>query len=244
VPTVADVRVGCADLPPRTTPARYFESLGLLESTLLARGEVTPQALKRWRATAPAGGLAVVAPTPVCDGRLVASPARMTAIERFADQARELAASAVVFRTDADLAPGTVGRDAVREFFAAQATQARFRGMTRVWLPGGLWELSTLAKFADGLVDVAVAFDPLAEDPGIDRSLAIATLLGRGTAYLRVAGHGRKRGRVRPDELETLAALAGAIDRCFVVFATPDAWKTARAFAGQLSSEDDASDEE
>jgi hypothetical protein len=220
------VRVGCADLPPRTAPERYFAKLDFLESTLIARAVVGDKVLRRWRILVPEGGLALVAPADL-DATLA----------RTAEAVKLTSAAALVIRTGPELSPSSSGRDRVRRLFAEQISAARFPGIARVWVPDGLWELPALAGFAREL-DATIAFDPLTLDPGVDVTPAVERLLDRGAPYLRLTGLGRRQGRHAPHDLEALAAVATAVDRATVVFATPDSYREARAFRALVEPDD------
>jgi uncharacterized protein YecE (DUF72 family) len=242
---MAELRTGCADLPPRMTHERYFSTFDFLETTLCSRAIPTAKVLRRWRTAAPPRAYALVAPSALT---ATSGGTEAGVAEAFASAAAALDAAAVVFRTPPEVTPSAAGRDILRRLFGDSAAAERFGGRDRVWQPGGLWDLGTSARFAAEL-DVLCAIDPLAQDPGVDLAPALVAHLERGVAYLRPTGLGRQRARLAAPDLEAIAALIEPLERSYVVFANLDAPGTARAFrkvwaalAGE-ASDNDADDE-
>jgi hypothetical protein len=225
---MADLRVGCADLPPQTSVERYFESFDFLETTLLWQGIPGARVLRRWADAAPTGALAVIAPATLSGDRLASGAAAEDQCERLAEAATTLGAAVVIFRTRAGLTPSSAGRDAVRRFFGEVATASRFSGRDRVWLPDGLWELGTTAELSRD-VGVVVAIDPLVEDPGADSAPALALHLARSVAYLRPSATARPRGVLSAGDRDALIALGQGVARAFIAVASRDPVRDARA---------------
>jgi len=235
------IHVGCAALPKRTSRAAYFAALDYLECALWQPGPVKSATWRRWTEESPAGGIGLVAPWVTTHpelrggrwpvepaerrrvGHLRPSAAATAALATFTESAFGPHAGAVVFPTPPSFSPSAANRDVLSAFFAELAPAERFPGAARVWQPSGLWDPATAAKAATE-AGVTLAWDPLGDattPPETYEALAVESV------YWRPAGLGRS-GPLSPDHLDRLAALAEAHPTCWLVLATPDAWKDAR----------------
>lgn len=262
------VIVGCAGLPHGVGWSRYFQRLPYLETAALLQGPVRPSVLRRWRERAGRErAFGVVAPSIIThppgprgfgprgwpvppDRQHEVGGFRATEVVRqgvrvLTEAAAALDAAAVVFRTPPDLSPSQANRDAMRRFFAEDATAEHFAGRARVWMPSGLWEPPTAHAVAREL-GLLCALDPLGADPE-GRLRPFWDELSGEDAYLVVSAPGRARRRTSNDHLEQVAEIALRHDRAWVVFATtepfPDAIRFARLVEG-LAPEDADDDEE
>lgn len=162
-------------------------------------------------------------------------PGRAT-LEPLRDAIAKVHARCVVFRSPESFSPSAANRDQLKQFFG-EVVPAELLGVTRVWLPGGLWEVRSAAKLANEL-GVTLAFDPMVrapeEPPEIHYDLELSEL------YLRPEGAGRA-GLIRNERLEDLAALIESYGDDLPVtvsFASPERWQDARNFVKLLSGED------
>ena len=250
------IHIGCSDLPAGLARARYFEGLTYLEVSTTMLGLPRASVLHRWRKEAgDEGQLGLVAPQLITHrpgprgyprwpeeltaeelaqaGGFRATDVVRRTTEALATAAAEVGASTVVFRSAPDFAPSATNRDAMRAFFDDIAPAERFGDTVRVWEPQGLWELESAALFADEL-GVVLACDPLTQDPLVADPDIFMHLPG-DAAYFHVTGLGSGRSRFDDYSLETLAAVAEAYERTWIVFANPgkypDALRLRRALA-------------
>ena len=235
------IHVGCAALPARMTRAGYFAALDYVECALWQPGPVKSATWRKWTDESPADGLGLLAPSVVTHpelrgarwpvdpaeryqiGHLRPSAAATAALTAFADAALGPHAGAIVFPTPPSFSPSAAHRDLLRAFFAELAPAERFAGAARIWQPSGLWDAPTAAKAATE-AGITLAWDPLGDPmtpPETFEALEVESV------YWRVAGLGRS-GPLSPDHLDRLAALAEVHPSCWVVLATPDAWKDSR----------------
>lgn len=238
------ISIGCAELPPGMGRGRYFQTLHFLEVAAFFSAQPPSVATVRtWREKSPDDAhFALIASRSLTfpSGPSAGGAARAEA-ERLGQACAALAAGAVVFRTPATFAPSQAGRDALERFFAEVASAELFADTQRVWQPDGLWQPQEIASEAERL-DVIAAIDPLANDPLEEMAEALPQHLARGRVYLRPAGLGRSRRRFDGHELDLLADLVDGSERAWVVFANPDKWHDAQAFArliGQRAPEQD-----
>jgi len=202
---------------------------------------VKPSVLTRWREAAPAGTLGLVAPFVLTHrkaphaARLWAHDATSGDFRPSAPGAEALAAlrgavetvgaGCAVFRSPESFSASAANRDQLRAFFGEVATVEAV-GASRVWIPGGLWDVRTAVTLAEEL-GVTCAFDPLVREPGAP--LEIYFDLEASSLYLRIENAGRS-GTVRNEALEDLAALLEHYENIprTVAFASPQRWNDAR----------------
>jgi uncharacterized protein YecE (DUF72 family) len=250
---VSQVRVGCADLPPGNVRERFFNQLSYLESSLWLTGPVKAATWKKW-CTSPAGALGLVAPVvithpsgrggpqhaftvprePQTWGDLRDTPAVREHVDLLARLAGEAKASAVVFHTPPSFSPSQTNRDAVRRFFTEVAPAEKLGAVARVWRPDGLWEPRTAVALADEL-GVVCALDPLILDPGGTPPEFYDDLPG-DAVYFRVSGLGRPSRKLPEQEIERLIELVARFERAWVVFATAERFRDARALSQMIAS--------
>lgn len=141
----------------------------------------------------------------------------------------------MIFRSPETFSPSAANREVLRKFFA-EVVPAELITVERVWLPGGLWEVRSAAKFASEL-GVTLAFDPLVREPGeppeIHRDLELSAL------YLRPEG--ARAGTIRNERLEDLVELMEHYETLdvTVAFASPERWQDARNLLKMLRGAED-----
>jgi len=243
--------VGTVDVPAKIDRERYFRELTYLELSALFAGPLKPGSLTKWEG-APAGTIGLVAPFPLThrkppagsklwahdamSGDFRASDAGNATLEPLREVIAKISARCVVFRAPDSFSPSAANRDVLRKFFAEVVPQ-ELLNVERVWLPGGLWEVRSAAKFASEL-GVTLAFDPMVREPGepveIHHDLELSAL------YLRPEGAGRA-GMIRNERLEDLAMLMEHYESLpvTVAFASPERWQDARNLLKLLRGEKD-----
>jgi uncharacterized protein YecE (DUF72 family) len=237
------VRIGTVDLPERIERDHYFRELPYLELSALFAGPLKPGALARWKDSAPAHAIGLVAPW-VLTQRKPPSATRLwhhdatvgdfrnsahgrSALAAFREVVTTLTASQVLFRSPPLFAPSTANRDQLKQFFGELATPEAV-GANRVWIPDGLWEPRGAVKFANEL-GVTCALDPLVYDP--NQPAEVYEDLEATSLYFQITGLGRT-GTIRSEKLDDLAALVEHYqDReLTIAFASAARWKDARNF--------------
>lgn len=256
---MSELRIGTADLPPRTGIEHYFKALSTVEISALAFAPMKPATLVKWKATVPPRSIGLHAPWVIThrknpsgnterkadagSGEFRDSPVVQEALNELASSAEAIDAWSVIFPSPPLFSPSQANRDRLRTFFNEIATAERFAGRTRVWLPDALWEPVAAVRFASEL-GVLCAVDPLVKDlayrPGVFSEL------DTDHAYLRVLGLGRT-GPLRQDNQDELAGIAGSYKSATVIFATAERWKDAKNFKRnilELAALDDELDDE
>jgi len=238
------VRIGTVDLPERIERSHYFDELSYLELSALFTGPLKAAALARWKETAPAQALGLVAPwvltqrKPPKSDRLWHHDAAVgdfrdsvlgrSALGALHDVVNAVTASHAIFKSPALFAPSMANREQLRRFFGEVATEAAVGGAARVWIPDGLWEPRAAVAFATSL-GVTCAIDPLVFDPNTPAE--VYEDLEAPALYFRISGLGHA-GPLPAGRLEDLAALAEhyqAVDLT-LAFASPTRWLDARNF--------------
>jgi hypothetical protein len=240
-------------VPAKIDRERFFRELSYLELSALFAGPLKPSSLAKW-AEAPARSIGLVAPFPLthrkqpsgsklwptdaASGEFRAGAAAKATLEPLREAIAKLSARSVIFRSPESFSPSAANRDALRAFFAEIAPAERLgENVERVWLPGGLWEVRSAAKFASEL-GVTLAFDPLVREPGepeeIFHDLPLSAL------YLRPEGAGRA-GTIRNERLEDLVSLMEHYENleATVSFASPERWQDARNLLKLLRGDED-----
>lgn len=238
---MAEARIGTVDLPDRMELARYFREHSYLELSALFGGPLKPGAIARWAAAAPAGSLGLVAPWVLTQrqppattkswthdaavGDFRDSPLGREALTTLRAAVDQLKPAHVVFRSPPLFAPSAAHRDRLRAFFGEVAT-AEAVGVSRVWVPDGLWEPRSAVAFATEL-GITCAIDPLVRDPGEPPEIYFE--LEAPELYFRISGLGRA-GIIRPERLDELAELIEhyAEVPITVAFESPSRWNDAR----------------
>lgn len=225
--------------------------MSYLELSLLFAGPVKPSVIGKWRPTAPAHSIGLVAPWVLThrqapkaasvwdhDGTVGdfrdSAPGRL-ALAQLVLAVAQLEAACVVFRSPPLFAPSAANRDQLRRFFADHATEAAL-GVPRVWVPDGLWDTRSAVAFATE-IGVSCAFDPLVRDPSeppeIYYDLDVSSL------YFRISGLGRS-GAIRSERQEDLVALLEHYEDLpvTIAFDSPQRWQDARNLKKLISSQD------
>jgi len=186
------------------------DSIGLVAPFVLTHRSA-PDTAKPW-------------PHDATTGEFRDSPLARAVLEPLAAAVRQVGACSVVFRSPETFSASAANRDQLKRFFAELATPEAI-GTERVWVPGGLWDVRTAAKFATEL-GVTLAFDPLVRAP--DEPPEIYEDL-EGSLQFRVESAGRA-GLIRNEKLEDLAALIEHYEdlHLTVAFASPERWQDAR----------------
>lgn len=249
-------RIGTVDIPERIERDRYFRDLDYLELSALFAGPLKPSLVAKWAQVAPKGTLGLVAPSvlthrkppktpnpwpadPTSGDFRDSAPGR-AALAQLKAAATQLGAACVVFHSPALFAPSAANRAQLEKFFAEVATEEAC-GAPRVWVPDGLWEPRTAAKFA-AEIGVTVAIDPLVRDPNmppeVHYDLEVPSL------YFRIIGLGRS-GPIRSEHLDDLVALLEHYEEIpvTVAFQSPARWKDARNLKKLLEGADVDDDE-
>jgi Protein of unknown function DUF72 len=247
VSTMPPVRIGTVDIPERVDRARYFGELSYLELSALFAGPLKTAALARWKEVAPDGALGLVAPwvfthrkppradhswrhdSSVGDFR-DSAPAR-DALLAFQAAVTLITPAHVVFKSPPLFAPSVANRDQLRRFFAEVVPDVA--GVSRVWIPDGLWEPRAAVAFA-GELGVTCAIDPLVHDP--NQPGETYEDIEAPALYFRIDGLGQA-GALRSEKLEDLAALVEHyqdIDLT-IAFCSPARWQDARNFKKLLA---------
>ena len=242
---MSNVRIGTVDLPERIERAPYFRVLRYLELSALFHAPLKPASLTKWKATAPAHSLGLVAPwvltqrkPPRSDrswhhdatvGDFRDSGHGRSALASFREAITALSACHAIFRSPPQFAPSAANRDRLKQFFGELATKDAI-GTSRVWVPDGLWDPRTAVKFATEL-DVVCALDPLVYDPTTPAE--IYEDLEASALYFQITGLGRP-GPIRSEKLDDLSALVEHYQdqdvSLTIAFASPARWKDARNF--------------
>ncbi|MFT3695243.1 MAG: DUF72 domain-containing protein [Kofleriaceae bacterium] len=225
-------------MPARTDRAHYFKTLTYCELSALFTGPQKPSTFAKWAEIAPAGSLGLVAPFTITHrkaptaaklwehdastGDFRDSPkarAAMAELDKAADQVK---ASCLVFRSADNFSASAANRDQLKKFFSELAPD---RGIERVWVPGGLWDLRTAVKFATEL-GITAAFDPLVRDPNDPPEIFYN--LEATSLYLRIES--ARAGLIRNEKLEDLVALVEHYESLpvTIAFASPERWQDAR----------------
>jgi len=248
---MAEPRIGTVDIPERIERERYFRELDYLELSALFAGPLKPSLLAKWAAVAPKHSLGLVAPSvlthrkppktanpwptdPNAGDFRDSAPGR-AALAQLAAAVKQVSAACVVFQSPPLFAPSAANRAQLEKFFAEVATEETV-GAPRVWVPDGLWEERTAAKFATE-IGVTVAIDPLVRDPNmppeVHYDLEVAAL------YFRIVGLGRT-GPIRSEQLDDLVALLEHYEDIPVTVAFQSAarWKDARNLKKLLEGAD------
>jgi len=248
---MAEPRIGTVDIPERIERERYFRELDYLELSALFAGPLKPSLLAKWATVAPKDSLGLVAPSvlthrkppkaanlwptdPSAGDFRDSAPGR-AALAQLGAAVKQVSAACVVFQSPPLFAPSAANRDQLAKFFAEVATEEAV-GATRVWVPDGLWEARTAAKFATE-IGVTVAIDPLVRDPNmppeVHYDLEVAAL------YFRIAGLGRS-GPIRSEHLDDLVALLEHYEDIpvTVAFQSPARWQDARNLKKLLEGAD------
>lgn len=209
------IHIGCSGFPVPAT--RYLREFLMTEVADTHLGVPGPALVRRWRREAPPSFVF----TALCPKDLTAEGLRPNATAEaawstFVPVARDLAASAVVFTSPPDLAPGKSARATVRSFFE------RFSDPSlplRVWEAPVSWELKD-AEAAVKEMGVLVARDPY-RHPAFGR-------VPRG--YYRLPGPAGHKSRYEDPALEAVAETVKASQSAetFVVFANVDMYADAR----------------
>lgn len=234
--------VGCAELPPGMSRAKYFEKLDLLEIGAFSNrragsSQPTRKAVRGWREKSPdTARFSVLAHAELTGAKAfpVDEPGRETAAS-LADSCQILAAEAAVFRSPASFSPSAQNRERMKTFFTEVATAEAFGDTVRVWEPGGLWEPPGIAEIAEHC-GVLVAIDPLGHDPLDERTNFVIEQLAKGQAYLRVTGIGHSRRRFDSYRLEMLAEMLTDLERSWTLFAHPGMYPDALAMQRELQT--------
>jgi hypothetical protein len=166
-------------------------------------------------------------PTDATSGEFRAGDAAKATLAPLREAVTKLSARAVIFRSPESFSPSATNRDALKMFFGEIVPAEMFGAdVERVWLPGGLWEVRSAAKFASEL-GVTLAFDPLVREPGEPEEIFYDLPLS--ALYLRPEGAGRA-GTIRNERLEDLVALMEHYENleATVSFASPERWNDAR----------------
>lgn len=238
---MAAPRIGTVDIPERIERHRYFRDLSYLELSALFAGPLKPSLVAKWAALAPAGSIGLVAPsvlthrkapkssnpwpTDATVGDFRDSAPGRAALAQLRAAVTQLSSPCVIFHSPALFAPSAANRDQLKKFFAEVAT-AEAIGTERVWVPDGLWESRTAAKFATEL-GVTCAIDPLVRDPNMPPEVHYG--LEVPALYFRIAGLGRS-GPIRTEHLDDLAALLEHYEAIpiTIAFDSPARWQDAR----------------
>ena len=213
-------------------------------------GPLKPSSLAKW-AEVPPNTIGLVAPFPLTHRKpppgsklwthdatsrdFRASESSNATLAPLRDAITSTRARSVIFRSDESFSPSAANRDGLRKFFAEIAT-AELLGVERVWIPGGLWEVRSAAKFASEL-GVTLAFDPLVREPGepieVHHDLEVSRL------YLRPEG--ARAGTIRNERLEDIAMLMEHYEslEITVAFTSPERWQDARNLLKLLRGEED-----
>jgi hypothetical protein len=253
--------VGTVDVPAKIDRERYFRELTYLELPALFAGPLKASSLSKWE-EAPAGSIGLVAPFPLTHrkpppgsklwptdaktGEFRITDAARATIEPLREAVTKTRARCVVFRSPDSFSPSAANRDALRAFFSELVPAELFGAVTteddvtmaveRVWVPGGLWEVRSAAKFASEL-GATLAFDPLVREPGEPAEVHYGLELR--SLYLRPEGAGRA-GMIRNERLEDLVALMEHYEtlQVTVAFASPERWQDARNLMKMLRGDD------
>ena len=235
-------QVGCAELPPGMSRAKYFEKLGLLELGSFSNrraGSSKPsrKAVRGWREKSPESArFSVLAHTELTGAK--AFPTDEAGVEiakSLADSCQILSAETVVFRTPASLSPSAQHRERMRAIFTEVATPENFGETVRDWEPSGLWEHSGISEMAENC-GLLVAVDPLAQDPLDENTNFVIEQLAKGQAYLRISGMGHNRRRFDGYQLEMVADMLGDLDRSWTLFAHQGMYPDALAMQRELQT--------
>jgi len=247
--TITPLRIGTVDVPARIDRERYFAELTYLELSALFAGPVKPSVLAKWAEVAPAKAIGLVAPFPLthrkpptgtklwphdaASGDFRDSPNGRAALAQLQAAIEQLRAGCVVFRSAESFSPSAANRDQLHRFFGEIATADL--GVTRVWVPGGLWSVRAAVKLASEL-GVTCAFDPLVREPGEPPEVHYD--LEAESLYLRIESASRA-GALRPEKLDELADLVHSYEdrELTVVFASPERWLDARNFKKLLDED-------
>jgi hypothetical protein len=139
---------------------------------------------------------------------------------------KQLGACCVVFRSPEQFSPSAANRENLTRFFTELAPAEVFGDATRVWLPGGLWEVRSALKVATEL-GITVGFDPMVRAP--EEPAEVHFELEAEALYLRIDNAGRS-GTIRNERMEDLAMLVEHYEdlQLTVAFASPERWADAR----------------
>ena len=213
-------------------------------------GPLKPSSLAKW-AEVPPNTIGLVAPFPLThrkppagsklwthdatSGDFRASETSKVTIAPLLEAITSTRARSVIFRSDESFSPSATNRDGLRKFFA-EIAPAELLGVERIWIPGGLWEVRSAAKFASEL-GVTLAFDPLVREPG--EPVEIHHDLEASALYLRPEG--ARAGTIRNERLEDIAMLMEHYEtlEITVAFASPERWQDARNLLKLLRGEDE-----
>lgn len=227
----------------------YFRELDYLELSALFAGPVNPGVIAKWATITPRDSVGLVAPwvlthrQPPKAPRLWAhdpnvgdfrnSDLGRIALGQLGDALAKLHARAAIFRSPPLFAPSAANRDQLKMFFTEVATPESVGGVSRVWIPDGLWESRAAVKLATE-IGIVCAFDPLVLEPG--QPLEIHFDLEAPSLYFRVTGLGHS-GTIGSEKQEDLVALAEHYeDRPLtIVFDSPQRWQDARNFKKLLA---------
>lgn len=219
-----------------------------MELSALFAGPQKPSTLAKWAELAKPGTIGLAAPFVFTHRKAPASPKpwahdastgdfRSSALAREAlgplrDAVKALSATCVVFRSPETFSPSAANRDQLKAFFGELATEDAI-GCSRVWVPGGLWEVRPAVKLAEEL-GVICALDPMVQEPGATDDPYVG--LEASSLYLRIESTGRA-GMIRNERLEDLAALIESYEDLpiTVAFNSPERWQDARNFVKLLN---------
>lgn len=219
-----------------------------MELSALFAGPQKPSTLAKWAELSEPGTLGLAAPFvfthrkpptapklwahDASTGDFRSSPLAREALAPLHDAVKALSAACVVFRSPESFSPSASNRDQLKAFFAELATEEAI-GCSRVWVPGGLWEVRPAVKLAEEM-GVTCAIDPMVQEPGATDDPYVG--LEASSLYVRIEGVGRA-GMIRNERMEDLAALIESYEDLpiTVAFNSPERWQDARNFVKLLN---------
>ena len=227
--TDSRLAVGCVGLPTGMALSDYFERLPFLESDVLTKSSPKPETLASWRKH-PNAEFCLLAP-PDLTAQGFAAPGHAS-FERFVTCANALSAEVLLFRTPPaiTISPTHTGR--APEFF--DHVRSLCPNAQLVWEPEGGWPGQVASTLQDS--GVAIAYDPLANDPLEELDDWHRRLQGAFRYYrLRALGHARR--KYETAQLEFLYEIAQSSQKTYIAFGHASAFNDALRFWTSITAQ-------
>ena len=207
------VFVACSGFP--VPVSKYWEEFPAIEIADTELGMPGAGTVRRWLREAPKGfAFAVLAPKLIAASGFKASKETQTALSDIRKLADTLHARAIVIAAPDDFKPGRTTRSALEAFVKSLPS-----GSPTIVLDLPAWKSQVVASIIGGR-RMAVAYDPLNDDPAPSSAMA----------YVRLPGPAGHRSRYDDASIEQIAAhcATNEAETVFVAFRNIDMYANAR----------------
>lgn len=213
--------VACSGFP--VPVSRYFEELNAVEISDTELGIPGEGTTRRWLREAPeVSAFTVLAPKIIANSGFTVNPENTTALTEVSRFAKTLKALALVFVADPEFGPTRPNRTKIRNYF-----QSLPQGLPQPVVDLPSWSMDQIETTLKN-PDIAIAFNPLKEEPSQLNDLC----------YLRMPGPSGYRSRYDQDAMNTIAQYCktSKAKTTFCVFRNSDRFVNCKSVLAALES--------